>query len=105
MQNIPNVKLGIVAVSRDCFPIALSETRRANIVKACGQKSLDIYEAKTTVENEKDMQKALEEVKNEGVNALVVFLETSALRPRKHSLRSTLTARACLLLLQRATAI
>ncbi len=74
MQNIPNVKLGIIAVSRDCFPIALSETRRANIVKACGQKSLDIYEAKTTVENEKDMQKALEEVKNEGVNALVVFL-------------------------------
>ena len=25
MQNIPEVKLGIVAVSRDCFPITLSE--------------------------------------------------------------------------------
>lgn len=23
--NIPEVKLGIIAVSRDCFPIALSE--------------------------------------------------------------------------------
>ena len=32
MQNIPEVKLGIVAVSRDCFPIALSEQRRRNIV-------------------------------------------------------------------------
>ena len=26
--NIPQVKLGIVAVSRDCFPIQLSESRR-----------------------------------------------------------------------------
>ena len=26
--NIPQVKLGIVAVSRDCFPIALSIKRR-----------------------------------------------------------------------------
>ena len=31
MENIPEVKLGIVAVSRDCFPIALSEARRAAI--------------------------------------------------------------------------
>ncbi len=29
MNNIPQVKLGIIAVSRDCFPIALSERRRA----------------------------------------------------------------------------
>ena len=33
--NIPEVKLGIVAVSRDCFPIQLSEKRRAAIVAAC----------------------------------------------------------------------
>lgn len=25
MKNIPEVKLGIVAVSRDCFPMSLSE--------------------------------------------------------------------------------
>ena len=31
MQNIPVVKLGLVAVSRDCFPITLSEKRRAAI--------------------------------------------------------------------------
>ena len=29
MNNIPEIKLGIVAVSRDCFPIALSQARRA----------------------------------------------------------------------------
>ena len=58
MQNIPVVKLGLVAVSRDCFPIALSEKRRAAIAEKCGQKKLDIVEIKTTVENEKDMLKA-----------------------------------------------
>ena len=30
MNNIPEVKLGIIAVSRDCFPIQLSEKRRAS---------------------------------------------------------------------------
>ena len=31
MNNIPVVKLGLIAVSRDCFPIQLSEKRRAAI--------------------------------------------------------------------------
>ena len=35
-QNIPEVKLGIIAVSRDCFPITLSEMRRSAIVKVYG---------------------------------------------------------------------
>ena len=74
MKNIPEVKLGIIAVSRDCFPIQLSERRRAAIVAACGQKKLEMYEAKTTVENENDMLKAVAEVKDAGCNALVVFL-------------------------------
>ena len=56
-MNIPEVKLGIIAVSRDCFPIALSEKRRAAIASKCGQKELEIVEIKTTVENEKDMLK------------------------------------------------
>ena len=71
MQNIPEVKLGLVAVSRDCFLISLSETRRANIVKACGG---NIYECPVTVENEADMLRAVEDVKAAGCNALVVFL-------------------------------
>ena len=37
MNNIPEVKLGIIAVSRDCFPIALSTQRRKNIVAAYGE--------------------------------------------------------------------
>ena len=74
MQNIPQVKLGIVAVSRDCFPIELSQKRRGAILTACAAKGLDVYEAKTTVENEKDMLAAVEEVKAAGCNALTVFL-------------------------------
>ena len=70
-MNIPEVKLGIIAVSRDCFPIALSTSRRQNIVKAFGE---GLYECPITVENEVDALKALEDVKNAGVNALVVFL-------------------------------
>ncbi len=71
MQNIPEVKLGLIAVSRDCFPIALSEQRRKNIV-ATYQGTL--YECPVTVENELDMQKAVADVKEQGCNALVVFL-------------------------------
>ena len=28
LTNMPELKLGIVAVSRDCFPMSLSENRR-----------------------------------------------------------------------------
>ena len=54
MQNIPVVKLGLIAVSRDCFPIALSESRRAAVAHAYGE---GLYECPVTVENEKDLLK------------------------------------------------
>ena len=71
MNNIPVVKLGIIAVSRDCFPIQLSEKRRAAIKAAY---TGELYECPVTVENEKDMEKALEDVNKAECNALVVFL-------------------------------
>ncbi|MCI8916038.1 MAG: fucose isomerase [Oscillospiraceae bacterium] len=71
MKNIPDVKLGLIAVSRDCFPIALSERRRAAIKAAYAG---DLYECPVTVENEKDMLKAVADVKAADCNALVVFL-------------------------------
>ena len=74
LGNIPEVNLGIVAVSRSCFPLELSVRRREAVAKACKDKGIKIYEANTTVENEKDAMKALEEIKKAGVNALVVYL-------------------------------
>ena len=73
MKNIPAVKLGIVAVSRDCFPMTLSEGRRSAIVKEYS-KTGEIYECPVCIENEKDMLKALEDVKAAGCNALVIYL-------------------------------
>lgn len=74
MMNLPEVKLGIVAVSRDCFPIDLSERRRAALMKALQQAGVSAVEIKTTVENEKDSKQALEELKANGCNALVMYL-------------------------------
>ena len=74
MNNIPQVKLGIVAVSRDCFPMELSTNRRKAVVKSFQEKGGDIYECPTTIENELHMRKALSEVKEAGCNALVVYL-------------------------------
>lgn len=74
MINIPEVKLGIVAVSRDCFPITLSERRREAVSQACSKKGINVYQAKTIVENEKDVLKALDELKNNNINSLVVYL-------------------------------
>ena len=71
MTNIPEVKLGIIAVSRDCFPIGLSTQRRKNILAAY---SGPLYECPVTVESEKDMLKAVADVQAAECNALVVFL-------------------------------
>ncbi|HAV91447.1 L-fucose/L-arabinose isomerase family protein [uncultured Eubacterium sp.] len=73
-DNMPEIKLGIIAVSRDCFPMSLSESRRAAVVASYQAKYGEIYESKVTVENEVDMMKALEDVKAAGVEALVVYL-------------------------------
>ena len=77
MNNIPKVKIGIVAVSRDCFPESLSTGRRQEVVKAYGRKydKEDIYECPICiVESEIDMVKALEDIKKAGCNALCVYL-------------------------------
>lgn len=73
MTNIPKVKLGIIAVSRDCFPMSLSVNRRKAVVGEY-RKTGEIYECTVCVENENDMLKALKEVKDAGCNALAVYL-------------------------------
>ena len=83
VSNIPEVKLGIIAVSRDCFPIGLSTQRRKNIVAAYNG---PLYECPVTVENELDMQKAVADVKANDCNALV------ALTKSIHSKRERLIA-------------
>ena len=77
MNNIPKVKVGIVAVSRDCFPESLSVNRRKALVKAYADKysADDIYECPVCiVESEIHMKQALEDIKKAGCNSLCVYL-------------------------------
>ncbi len=74
MKNIPEVKLGIIAVSRDCFPIDLSRNRKNKVVEECTKKNIPIINLETIIENENDVLKALKEIKEKGVNALVIYL-------------------------------
>ena len=76
-ENIPKVKVGIVAVSRDCFPESLSVNRRKALVDAYKAKydPEDIYECPVCiVESEIHMVQALEDIKKAGCNALCVYL-------------------------------
>jgi L-fucose isomerase-like protein len=74
MKNLPPINLGIVAVSRDCFPVELSRSRRENVVKACAAKKIPIIEIGIVVENEKDALKALEEIRHRDIDTLVIYL-------------------------------
>jgi len=77
MINIPKMKVGIVAVSRDCFPESLSVNRRKALVDAYAKKydAADIYECPVCiVESEIHMVQALEDIKKAGCNALCVYL-------------------------------
>lgn len=77
INNMPKVKIGIVAVSRDCFPESLSVNRRKALIEAYTKKydAEDIYECPVCiVESEIHMVQALEDIKKAGCNALCVYL-------------------------------
>jgi L-fucose isomerase-like protein len=74
MQNIPEIKLGIIAVSRDCFPIELSQKRRSRVMAACREHQVPVVEIDTVIENERDVLKALDEAKQKQINALAIYL-------------------------------
>ncbi|MEJ2568543.1 MAG: fucose isomerase, partial [candidate division WOR-3 bacterium] len=74
MENIPKINPGIIAVSRDCFPVELSRKRKKAVVKECENKKIDITETETIIENEKDVLKALKEIRKKNINALVIYL-------------------------------
>ncbi|MCD8125773.1 MAG: L-fucose/L-arabinose isomerase family protein [Lachnospiraceae bacterium] len=77
MNNMPEIKIGLVAVSRDCFPESLSVNRRKALVQAYTEKYGEgtLYECPICiVESEIHMVQALEDVRAAGCNALVVYL-------------------------------
>lgn len=73
-ENLPKVKLGLVGVSRDCFPIELSRRRTSQLYEECKKSGLDIVLCPTIIETERDALKAVEELTAAGANAAVVYL-------------------------------
>ena len=96
MNNMPELKIGVVAVSRDCFPESLSVNRRKALIDAYTKKYGEgtVYECPICiVESEIHMVQALEDVKKAGCNALVVYLGNFG---PEISEKSTLKDRRCL---------
>ena len=93
-NNMPNLKIGVVAVSRDCFPESLSVNRRKALMDAYKAKYGEehIYECPICiVESEIHMVQALEDVMH-----LLYILETSDRKSQRHYLQSILKDQRCL---------
>jgi L-fucose isomerase-like protein len=74
MKNVPQIKMGVVAVSRDCFPIELPRKRRKNVISSCNKNNIPVIEIETIIENEKDVVSALKEIDQKNINALTIYL-------------------------------
>lgn len=77
MNNIPKVKIGLVAVSRNCFPEDLAVKRRKELAHKYIDKygADDLFECPVCiVESELHMTRALKAIQKEDCNALCVYL-------------------------------
>ena len=74
MLNIPEVKMGLVTVSRDCFPKEISEERQKKLKSSCLKKEIKIENYEPIIETENDVILALAYLGNRGVNALTIYL-------------------------------
>ncbi len=74
LQNTPEVKIGLVGVSRDCFPVSLTQARLDILARETDSMVKESYKSSVIVENELDVIKALEEVNNQNCHALVIYL-------------------------------
>ncbi len=74
MRNTPKVKMGLVGVSRDCFPIELTRSRMKQVVAECRKLGLPILPCTTIIENETHAMAAAAELRDKGANAVAIYL-------------------------------
>lgn len=74
MKNMPEVRMGLVGVSRDCFPVELARRRLAALAAECRRLKLDVVPCSTIIENEEDALIALSEMEQADVNAVTIYL-------------------------------
>ena len=72
--NTPKVKLGIVGVSRDCFPIELTRARLKQVVAECRALELPVVACSVIIETEAHAVAAVAELREKGANAAMVYL-------------------------------
>jgi len=68
------VKCGLVAVSRDCFPIELATRRLVRVFEECQKQKLPVAKIEPVVVTEKDVLAVLDRLAAEKCNALVIYL-------------------------------
>jgi len=74
MSNTPELNLGMVGVSRDCFPVSLTRRRLDALVKEVKSLGLSVHKCPVVIENEKDALQALADLAQKNCNAAVIFL-------------------------------
>lgn len=74
LQNIPEITLGVVGVSRDCFPASLTSKRLDALVAELKKSGIEAVRCNKIIENETDALAALDELDHTGVNAAVIYL-------------------------------
>ena len=74
IQNIPQVKLGLVTVSRGGFVLTISQRRMERLADAYEKRGDTIYRCPIIVRTEEEAAAAAEDVRAAGCNALCVLL-------------------------------
>jgi hypothetical protein len=59
LKNTPVVKMGLVAVSRDCFPIELSRARLKAVAAECRKTKVKVTTCSVVIESETDAMAAV----------------------------------------------
>ncbi|MCK7478191.1 MAG: class II aldolase/adducin family protein [Candidatus Moduliflexus flocculans] len=75
MTNMPKVRLGLVAVSRDCFPIELSRKRSLRVAEECRKAGApDHPRSRPSSRTRRTPSRPSTELRAKKVNALVLYL-------------------------------
>lgn len=74
LTNTPHVKLGIVGVSRDCFPLSLTAKRLGVLMQELTETDLDVVVSPVIIETEANALAACAQLYDQDCNAAVVYL-------------------------------
>lgn len=74
LTNVPDIKIGVVGVSRDCFPASLTQKRLDALMAELKKQKVRAVAATVIVENETQALAACDDLVAVGCNAAVAYL-------------------------------